>query len=49
MDKKRRTHFIASTLARFRVATKRNFTIALWMPVRLSETTPASLNGYGGP
>jgi hypothetical protein len=26
-----------------------DFTIALWMPVRLSATTPASLNGCGGP
>jgi hypothetical protein len=24
-------------------------TIALWMPVRLSATTPASSNGCGGP
>jgi hypothetical protein len=28
---------------------KRHFTIALWMPVRPSATTPASLNGCGGP
>jgi hypothetical protein len=28
---------------------ERHFNIALWMPVRLSATTPASLNGYGGP
>jgi hypothetical protein len=28
---------------------KRHFTIALWMPVRLSATTPASLNGSRGP
>jgi hypothetical protein len=28
---------------------KRHFTIALWMPVRLSATTPESLNGCGGP
>jgi hypothetical protein len=31
------------------LTTKRHFTIALWMSVRLSETIPASLNGWGGP
>jgi hypothetical protein len=31
------------------LTTKRHFTIALWLPVRLSATTPASLNGCGGP
>jgi hypothetical protein len=29
--------------------TKRHFTIALWMPVRLLPATPPSLNGCGGP
>jgi hypothetical protein len=28
---------------------KRHFNIALWMPVRLSATAPASFNGCGGP
>jgi hypothetical protein len=28
---------------------KRHFTIALWMPVRLSTTAPASLHRCGGP
>jgi hypothetical protein len=28
---------------------ERHFTIALWMLVRLSATTPESLNGFGGP
>jgi hypothetical protein len=31
------------------VTTKRHFTIALWMSVRLSATTSASLNGCDGP
>jgi hypothetical protein len=31
------------------LTTKRHFTIALWMPVRLSATTPASLAACGGP
>jgi hypothetical protein len=31
------------------LTTKRHFTIALWMPVRLSATTAASLNGCCGP
>jgi hypothetical protein len=31
------------------LTTKRHFTIALWAPVRLSATTPAALNGCGGP
>jgi hypothetical protein len=31
------------------LTTKRHFTITMWMPVRLSTTTPASLNGCGGP
>jgi hypothetical protein len=31
------------------LTTKRHFTIVLWMPVRLSTTTPASLNGCSGP
>jgi hypothetical protein len=26
-----------------------DFTTALWMPVRISATTAASLNGCGGP
>jgi hypothetical protein len=30
-------------------ATKIHFAIALWMPVRLTATTPASLNGCGSP
>jgi hypothetical protein len=28
---------------------KRHFSIALWLPVRLSATIPASMNGCGGP
>jgi hypothetical protein len=31
------------------LARERHFTIALWMPVRQSATTPASLNGCGVP
>jgi hypothetical protein len=31
------------------LTTKRHFTIALWMPVRLSAATPASLHRCGGP
>jgi hypothetical protein len=31
------------------LTTKKHFTIALWMPVRLSATAPASLHGCGGP
>jgi hypothetical protein len=31
------------------LTTKTRFTIALWMPLRLSATTPASLNGCDGP
>jgi hypothetical protein len=31
------------------LTTKRHFTIALRMPVRLSASTPVSLNGCGGP
>jgi hypothetical protein len=28
---------------------RRHFTIAIWLPVRLSATTPASFNGWGRP
>jgi hypothetical protein len=63
MDRQRRTHCMASTLARFvssvgppttlvysaPVDNEEALTIALWMPVRLSATTPASLHGLGGP
>jgi hypothetical protein len=31
------------------MTTNRHFTFALWMPIRLSATTLASLNGCGGP
>jgi hypothetical protein len=31
------------------LAMKRHFTMALWMPVRLTATAPASLSGCGGP
>jgi hypothetical protein len=31
------------------LATKSHFTIALWMPIRLSATASASLNACGGP
>jgi hypothetical protein len=31
------------------LTTKRHFTIALWIPVKLSATAPASLSGCGGP
>jgi hypothetical protein len=33
----------------FLLTRKRHFTIALWMPVRLPATTPASLHGCGCP
>jgi hypothetical protein len=31
------------------LATKKHFTVALWLTVRLSATAPASLNWCGGP
>jgi hypothetical protein len=37
------------TLMQLPLTTKRHFTIALWMPVRLPATTPAPLNGCCGP
>jgi hypothetical protein len=38
-----------ATLKALCMTMKKHFTIALWMRVRLSATTPASLNGCGGP
>jgi hypothetical protein len=40
---------VGHTLMQLLLTTKRHFTIAVWMPVRLSATAPPSLNGCGTP